>query len=61
MEPEKSRDPVVCGIASILDHPSLYMGGPSHQSLRKAKRIVAYLEEAGLIAKRHSSDADAKA
>ena len=59
MEPEKIRDPVVVSIAHILDHPSVYMGGPSQQSLRKAQRIVAYLEESGLMRARHSSDAKA--
>lgn len=32
-------------IASILDHPSVYMGGPSQNSLRKADRIVKFLVE----------------
>ena len=32
-------------IANILDHPSVYMGGPSANSLRKAERIVKYLED----------------
>lgn len=27
-------------IASILDHPSVYMGGPSQPSIRKAIRII---------------------
>ena len=27
-------------IASILDHPSVYMGGPSQMSMRLAARIV---------------------
>jgi hypothetical protein len=31
------------GIASILDSPSVYMGGPSPMSLRKAKMIVDML------------------
>lgn len=31
-------------IASILDHPSVYMGGPSIQSIRKAIKIVEYLD-----------------
>lgn len=30
-------------IASALDHPSVYMGGPSPQSVRKAIRIVNML------------------
>lgn len=31
------------GIASALDHPSVYMGGPSMQARRKAERIIALL------------------
>jgi hypothetical protein len=31
------------GIAIILDAPSVYMGGPSSMSLRKAKAIVDML------------------
>lgn len=31
-------------IASILDYPSVYMGGPSYTSLQKAERIVKFLE-----------------
>ena len=30
-------------IASILDHPSVYMGGPSQQSVRKAIKIIQAL------------------
>jgi len=33
-------------IASILDHPSVYMGGPSHQSVQKAIIIIRELEDA---------------
>ena len=31
-------------IASCIDHPSVYMGGPSRNSMRKAETIVEYLE-----------------
>ena len=31
-------------IASILDYPSVYMGGPSLNAMRKADRIIMYLE-----------------
>ena len=31
-------------IASILDHPSVYMGGPSQASMRKADEIIMSLE-----------------
>ena len=34
-------------IASILDHPSVYMGGPSKQSLKKARKILDYLASLG--------------
>lgn len=36
-------------IASILDHPSVYMGGPSQGSMRKAKRIIEYLVDQGAL------------
>lgn len=36
-------------IASILDYPSVYMGGPSKGSLRKAKKITEYLVQQGAI------------
>lgn len=33
-------------IASIIDFPSVYMGGPSQQSVRKAIKIIEALENA---------------
>lgn len=36
------------GAASIMDHPSVFMGGPSQQNLRKAKSIADMLEEFGV-------------
>ena len=36
-------------IAQFLDHPSIYMGGPSRVSLRKAEKIMDYLQEEGLL------------
>jgi hypothetical protein len=30
-------------IAGVLDHPSVYMGGPSRQHLRKAEQIIECL------------------
>ena len=30
-------------IAGVLDHPSVYMGGPSRQNLRKADQIIECL------------------
>jgi len=32
-------------IASIIDHPSVYMGGPSRQSLLKAIKIIEALAQ----------------
>jgi hypothetical protein len=31
-------------IASILDHPSVYMSGPSKHSMKRAKKIVELLQ-----------------
>lgn len=36
------RDALVVGIAQIIDHPSVYMGGPSRNSLRIATEIVKH-------------------
>ena len=36
-------------IASLLDHPSVYMGGPSQGNLKRAGRIVQYLEKEGIL------------
>lgn len=33
-------------IASIIDFPSVYMGGPSQQSVRRAIKIIEALENA---------------
>ncbi len=43
------REPAKLDIASILDHPSVYMGGPSRGNQRNADRILTYLEKEGLI------------
>lgn len=32
-------------IASLIDSPSVYMGGPSPASMKRADRIIAWLEE----------------
>ena len=43
-------DEILCRmIASTIDHPSVYMGGPSHNSMRKAERIIKILKEDGLL------------
>lgn len=36
-------------IAIILDAPSVYMGGPSHSSLRKADVIIKMLKDEGVL------------
>jgi hypothetical protein len=36
-------------IASILDHPSVYMGGPSPHHMRTADRIINHLEKRKLV------------
>lgn len=40
-------NPVVHIIAAILDHPSVFMGGPSQQSIRKAERMIDALQSSG--------------
>jgi hypothetical protein len=42
-------EPRVHIIASTLDYPSVYMGGPSKQSIQKAERIIAALEREGYV------------
>lgn len=37
-------DALVRTIASILDHPSVFMGGPSQQNMKKARAAIAALE-----------------
>lgn len=48
MMPEE-REYVRREIASVLDHPSVYMGGPSQNSLRRASRVIDCLERAGRL------------
>ena len=36
-------------MASIMDYPSVYMGGPSHHSRQKAIKIIKMLKEEGLL------------
>ena len=40
-------DPVTWLIASVLDYPSAYMGGPSLHSRKKAERIIGALVAEG--------------
>ena len=43
-------DEIICRtIASAIDYPSVYMSGPSHNSMRKAERIIKILKEDGLL------------
>ena len=42
-EPDKT-DPRVWRVAQIIDHPSVYMGGPRISSLRKAQEIIDELD-----------------
>jgi hypothetical protein len=41
---DQERVTVQRQIASILDHPSVYMGGPSRRSMAKAHDIIVALE-----------------
>ena len=36
-------------IASILDYPSVYMGGPSEGNKRRAQKIIEFLKEEKLL------------
>lgn len=42
-----SKDILQQRIAAILDHPSVYMGGPSKQNMRKAQTILDMMIKAG--------------
>ena len=43
-------DEILCRmIASMIDHPSVYMGGPSINSRRKAVNIIEMLKKEGLL------------
>lgn len=42
-------DDVEATIASILDWPSVYMGGPSPGSRRRAKHLIESLRDAGYV------------
>lgn len=35
-------------IAAMLDHPSVYMGGPSKGNLKRADKILEYLADEGI-------------
>lgn len=45
-------------IAGMLDHPSVYMGGPSPQSVRAAIRIVSMICKDYEITPRDQSEVD---
>jgi RecJ-like exonuclease len=36
-------------MASIMDYPSVYMGGPSRGNMQKAQKIIDFLKEEGLL------------
>jgi RecJ-like exonuclease len=40
---------IQCTIASIMDYPSVYMGGPSYTNMKKAQKIINFLREEGLL------------
>jgi DnaJ-class molecular chaperone len=43
-------DEILCRkIASMIDHPSVYMGGPSPGSMKKAQRIIDMLKKNCLL------------
>lgn len=48
MLPEE-REYVRRVIAVILDHPSVYMGGPSQGNLRRAGQVIDELERSGRL------------
>lgn len=46
---EAPLDKAVWLIASMLDHPSVFMGGPSQRSIRRARDIIKALKTEGLM------------
>ena len=42
MSDAPENDQLVIGIAQIIDHPSVFMGGPSRNSMRIAAEIVKH-------------------
>ena len=44
--PSKEREELQRMIAGILDHPSVYMGGPSRQNMRRADKIISTIRAA---------------
>ncbi len=52
---ETERALVVSLIASMLDFPSIYMGGPSKNALRKAGKVVDMLERSKRL---HATECD---
>ena len=42
-------DIIIRMIASIMDYPSVYMGGPSRQSMQKAEKIINILKKEELL------------
>jgi len=46
---ETPLDQAVWLIASMLDHPSVFMGGPSQRSIRRARDIINALKDEGMM------------
>jgi DnaJ-class molecular chaperone len=36
-------------MASIMDYPSVYMGGPSPGNMKRAEKIIEFLKKEGLL------------
>ena len=45
----KERLTVQRGVASLIDYPSVYMGGPSQRALKLEDKILSDLEAAGRL------------
>lgn len=43
------KETVQRNIAAILDHPSVFMGGPSRQNMKKAEKIIYYLQDCKIL------------
>lgn len=55
------KDPRCYLVATLLDYPSVYMGGPSDANLRRALRIISALSEEGHLAKGYDRSDDTAA
>ena len=50
------RERIVGLMAAMMDHPSVFMGGPSQQSLRRAERTLRMLEDYYIITEKPLDD-----